>query len=476
MLKKILDYVKKYQMIEEGDTIVAGISGGADSVCLLFVLLEFMKEISFSLEVVHINHGIRKEAGEDAGFVEAICKEKELPFYLIEENIKERAKASGRSEEEEGREVRYQAFRQVLGERKGKIAVAHNSNDRAETMLFHLFRGTGLAGASGIPPVNDGIIRPLLCVKRSEIELWLSERNLRFCIDCTNEQDIYTRNRIRHHILDYAQREVCSGAIDHMNRTAEQFREAEEYLEKQTMEAVKRCMCSCEENKIMISLSDFFAEDAYMQSRVLYHCLGLAAGSKKDLTATHIASMKELFSKKGNGQISLPYQLKVYKNYDLGMIQRDGLEEEGQKPFDEYEVPLPKVGESLQLKVQGLGDVEIRAFFREDSQIIPQKTYTKWFDYDKITKSVMLRTKRAGDFLTINQKMGRKLLQDYFVNEKIPREERGQTYLLAEASHVIWVLGHRISEYYKVTENTNKILEVKILENMSKEERSHSNG
>jgi tRNA(Ile)-lysidine synthase len=464
MLKKILDYVKKYHMIEDGDTIVAGISGGADSVCLLFVLLEFMKEIPFSLEVVHVNHGIRPEAGKDAEFVKNICNEKGLPFHLIEEDIKQRAKESGRSEEEEGREVRYSAFDKILGRRQGKIAVAHNSNDRAET------------GAGGIPPVNHRIIRPLLCVERCEIEYWLSERNLKFCIDCTNEQDIYTRNRIRHHILNYAEEYVCSGAVANMNRAAEQLREAEEYLARQTLEAVERCKVSGDERKVVLSLSALFKEDEYMQSRVLYHCLCLLAGSKKDLAASHIAGMKELFFKQGNGQINLPYHLKVYKNYDLGMIQREDLLTEENRVSDEYEILLPPMGEALCLKVPGLGSVEIRAFYREDSQIIPQKTYTKWFDYDKITKSVMLRTKHTGYYLTINQSMGRKSLQDYFVNEKIPRQERQQIYLLAEKSHIIWVLGHRISEYYKVTENTDKVLQVKILENITKEERSHSNG
>ena len=504
MLKKIPDYIQKYHMIEEGDTIVAGISGGADSVCLLFVLLEIQEQLSFTIEVVHVNHGIRPEAGEDARFVEELCRQKAVPFHLVEEDIKKRAKKSGRSEEEEGRLVRYQAFEKVLGSRQGKIAVAHNSNDRAETMLFHLFRGTGLTGAAGIRPVNGRIIRPLLCVERKEIEAWLSEQMLTFCTDATNAQDIYTRNRIRHHILNYAEENICRNAVANMNRSADQLLEAEEYMMRQTIEAVGRCIraertdacketegekrasalagAEAENKKIIINILEFLKEDEYLQGRILRWCLEQAAGSKKDLTSAHIRSVKQLLAKQGNGQLHLPYELIVYKKYDLGMIERKTLSEKeniSQKEDEaikEYEISIPGLKEYIRFEIPRLGVVEITAFLREDSQNIPQKSYTKWFDYDKITKSVVFRTKQPGDYLTINCKLGRKSLQDYFVNEKIPREERDRKYLLANGSHVIWVPGYRISEYYKITEETKAILQVRILENISKEERSHSNG
>ena len=155
MINKVLEYVKKYRMIEPEDTIVAGISGGADSVCLLFILLEIRRRIPFFLRAVHINHGIRPDAARDACYVRELCALQNIPFFLVEENVRQKAREHRRSEEEEGRILRYEAFERVLGAQKGRIAVAHNSNDRAETMLFHLFRGTGLGGMSGIPPVRN---------------------------------------------------------------------------------------------------------------------------------------------------------------------------------------------------------------------------------------------------------------------------------------------------------------------------------
>ena len=194
MIAKVLEYVKKYRMIEEGDTIAAGVSGGADSVCLLFVMLHLQKIIPFRLAVVHVNHGIRQEAGRDADYVRGLCEDKGLPFYLTEADVPGYAASCGMSSEEAGREIRYRALREALEREgagvRGRIAVAHNGNDRAETMLFHLFRGTGLTGMSGIRPVSGNIIRPLLCVEREEIEKWLGERDIDYCRDCTNDQDL----------------------------------------------------------------------------------------------------------------------------------------------------------------------------------------------------------------------------------------------------------------------------------------------
>ncbi len=466
MVKKVMDYVNRYRMIEQGDTIVAGISGGADSVCLLFLLMEIRKQVSFDLEVVHVNHGIRQDAAQDALFVQKLCRKLEVPFHLVEENVKERARENGTSDEEEGRKIRYQAFEGALGGRKGRIAVAHNGNDRAETVLFHLFRGTGLTGASGIRPVNGKVIRPLLCVQRKEIEAWLLKKEIGFCRDSTNDQDIYTRNRIRHHILAYAEREVCKGAVVNMNRAAEQLLEAEEYIGRQTKDALKRCVqAGGEQGTVEIRIPELFKEDEYLRGRILLESVAMAAGCKKDITAAHIKGMESLFRGTGSRELHLPYHLAVYKKYDLGMIKkRDKAgKDKPVLPLAEYEVGacFPS-----SVCVPGLGKVELTLTepFCRNSQNIPEKTYTKWFDYDKISSAIVFRTRKSGDYFMINNGMGRKSLQDFFVNEKVPRQERNKIYLLAEGSHVIWIPGYRISDYYKVHKNTSTVLQVRAVE------------
>ena len=196
MIEKVRKYIKQYHMLMPGDTVVAGVSGGADSLCLLFMLKELEEELDLRLAVVHVNHGIREEAVEDAAYVKQICEKLEVPFFLKEVDVEGIAKSQGISTEEAGRNVRYAAFEEVLtqltgreqfrgeqqftGETQGKIAVAHNAGDRAETMLFHLFRGTGLTGLSGIKPVRGQIIRPLLCLDRQEIEQYLEKKEIAF--------------------------------------------------------------------------------------------------------------------------------------------------------------------------------------------------------------------------------------------------------------------------------------------------------
>ena len=480
MIKKVLEYVKKYQMIESGDTIVAGVSGGADSVCLLFMLIEMQEQIPFSIEVVHVNHKVRGDAAKDACFVKELCAERGIAFHLVEEDVRERAKKHGVSEEEEGRAVRYSAFEKTLGNKKGRIAVAHNSNDRAETMLFHLFRGTGLTGASGIRPVNGKIIRPLLGLRRDEIEKWLDARGISFCQDSTNAQDFYTRNRIRHHILTYAEQEICQGAVANMSRAADQLLSAEEYIARQTKAAMERCVQTAadEPGRVVIKIPELLKEDAYIRGRVLLESVAVSAECKKDITAAHIHSIESLFRGEGSKEIHLPYGITVYKKYELGMIQRKDKKAGPdlaiqQKEESEISIPIPLhtadyvcegISKLFSVRVPGLGMAEFTVFPRKDSQNIPEKTYTKWFDYDKITSSVMFRTKRPGDYLTINHQMGHKSLQDYFVNEKIPKEERNQIYLLAEGKHAMWIPGYRISEYYKIHKDTRTILQVSIVD------------
>ena len=463
MVEEVLQYMTQYHMVEPGDVVIAGVSGGADSVCLLLVLQKLAAELSISIEAVHINHGIRAEAGEDAEFVRRLCEDRRIPFHLICADVETQAKQEKMSTEEMGRKIRYEAFRQILGERKGRIAVAHNSNDRAETMLFHLFRGTGLAGVCGIRPVQGEIIRPLLFLERKEIEQWLQEQEISFCTDATNLEDDYTRNRIRHHILSYAEEEIVHGATVNMNRAAKQLQEADEYVMRQTLAAVERCCVFTEHPKAAsVKLSLLQKEDPFIQKRLLFYTVCEIAGRKKDITEAHIQSIYKLLQGTGSKECMLPYQVHVYKQYEWVKIEKSeaerGISQAKYMELPELPVDIPSV-----VDVPGLGKVEFRTFPCEKSQIIPQKTYTKWFDYDKITKIMCLRPRQAGDYLTVNQQMGRKSLQDYFVDQKIPKENRNSLYVLAMDHHVVWVPGLRISEYFKITEQTEHVLQVKVL-------------
>lgn len=482
--QKVKAYIEKHRMLAPGDTVVMGVSGGADSVCLFLLLCELAKELKLQLIVVHVHHGIRKEADEDAAYVEQLCNQQKVPFELVREDVKAYAKKEHLSEEEAGRKIRYRAFEEALSKyikpedaKDGKIAVAHNANDRAETMLFHLFRGTGLAGAGGIKPVREQVIRPILCLKREEIEAYLQERQISFCIDCTNLEDTYTRNRIRNHILPYAEKEICKGAVAHMCDTADILLETEAYVRRQTMKAYERCLIEQEEGKLIFHADMLREEEVFIRKQVLLMGLEQVTKCRRDITSVHITDMDELLKKKGSKQLSLPYGLAVVKECrkecDRLVLYQTKKEQKGEEdrilseilinPPDEMEIPGVGNVKFQVLERDTLSEEsEISDFFCGKTQFIPQKSCTKWFDYDRITKSLMFRVREIGDYLTINEKMSKKSLKEYMIGEKIPKEQRDKIYVLADGSHILWIPGYRISEYYKITSQTERILQVQI--------------
>lgn len=436
--------MEKHNMIQPGDHLILGVSGGADSVCLLFLLLEYRKRVPVRLTVVHVNHGIRgKAAGEDAAFVEKLCEEQDVPFRLVSVDVPAFAAREKCSEEDAGRRLRYRAFREAMEELDGnKIAVAHNAQDRAETMLLHLFRGSGLKGLCGIEAVRGSIIRPLLCLERDEIEDYLKACGICWQNDYTNEEDEYTRNRIRHHILPLAEREVSAGVVSHMCRAADILSETEDYLRQQTEDALRSCVTRGRE-RLEIVADDFLKYHPAIRKRILLRLLEEISPTGKDISALHVGDALSLVEKEGNRSIDLPYDICVRREYGRVFISRKQKETQRELP-----------------------ELDYSEIFLINGEEVPKNKYTKWFDYAKMKESPTLRFRQTGDYLTLSDGKGgmiHKSLKDYMVTEKIPRELRDRIPVLAEGSHVIWLIGYRISEYYKVDGNTEHVLQVRLI-------------
>lgn len=500
MKEKLYENVKQYMqvhgMAEADDCIAAGVSGGADSVCMLHLLVRLQKEIPFRLAAVHVNHGLRAEAGEDAAYVEKLCGEWGVPFYLREVDMAGYAAAHRLSQEEAGRLLRYQVFQEVLAEIKngdrGRIAVAHNADDRAETMLFHMFRGSGLKGLSSIRPVRESVIRPLLCASREQIEAYLREEGLDWREDATNREDVYARNKIRHHILPYAKQEICGGAVSHMGELADMLTETESYLARETERLYDRYVKEDMERKLVgnraaagaleagnlygevrIELDGFRTEDVVMQKRILLRALERLTPHRKDITARHVAGLMALTTKEGSKKLFLPYGIRAVKQYDVLFLRRG---DEAARPGDLPEIPIaesalmPGVPAEYDAADFGIFTFTLwetaflptATFFYRKEQNIPENRYTKWFDYDKITTSLLLRTRQPGDYLTIDDALHTQSVKQYMINEKIPKVKRDGMYLLADGTHILWVPGHRVSRQYRVEKNTRRILEVRL--------------
>lgn len=244
-LIKVRKYMEQFNMAEKGESVIVGVSGGADSVCLYKILLELKNYFDIDIIAVHIHHGIRgEEADRDMNFVENMCNNDGVKFRYYKYDVPGYAKTNGLSEEEAGRTLRYKAFDEVAKElisngRSVKIAVAHNRNDSAETFIHNLCRGSGLKGLAGIPCKNGSIIRPVLCLTREEIEMYLSEHNITHIDDSTNFTEDYTRNKIRHRVLPYLSENINDNSISHICQAADELREIEDYLSEVTIICMK---------------------------------------------------------------------------------------------------------------------------------------------------------------------------------------------------------------------------------------------
>ena len=460
-MQKAFQLIEKYHMIQPGDRILVGVSGGADSVCLLLVLLEYQKQMDFAMKAVHVEHGIRgEESLQDAEYVKGLCETLGVEYECVSVDIPTMAAEQKISEEEAGRIARYQIFSQVQKVwHAGKIAVAHNQNDQAETILWNLARGSGLDGATGIRPVRETIIRPLLECSRREIEAWLKKRNISWREDRTNQELDYTRNVIRNLLFPQMQETLNAGIVEHLAEFGTEMQQTREFLQGLVCDACEN-MTQIHPGRAVVDLKKLCEEKKFFQERILRNCLKEAGCGLKDIQRGHIQAICELQEKQSGRQIQLPGGWTARRAFDQIIIEEASAEKQ------EKTVPEP-----IKLKIPGdtrtpWGIFTTRIIFYEN-QSIPQKKYTKWLSYDKITKSIYLRTRQAGDFLTVNRQGGRKKLKSYFTEEKIPAEERAYIPLLTMGQEVLWVPGYRISEGYKVEKDTKEILEITYKEAVS---------
>lgn len=538
MLSKVKQYIESNHMLFNKAKVVIGVSGGADSVCLFYVLLALRETYQLTLHVVHVNHMIRgNEADQDQAYVEKLCKENQVAFHLVRKEVKTIAKKEHLSEEEAGRNVRYEAFEQIRKEYDcDVIAVAHNSNDCAETVLFQLVRGSGLTGLTGIPAKRDRIIRPILCLTRAEIEQYLIERHIPYQTDATNLETTYTRNKIRIDVLPYLEENINKQVVSHIVKSAQMLKEVEDYIEKQT-EICYNKFVQYQDDQYFFSREIFLQEEPIIQKTLIRKIIKNLSGNLKDVESGHIEDICTLATKGVGKKLDLPYDIVAYNDYknltlikgknrlittpssmidslpltskDIAISLQNCYDEgelieipnytmtKGEESFDyklaywiceieKDKIPmyLKEFDNSIdqtiviQDKIQDTRDTiqnTVMDFVRQSGQkknfdkeykksmIITRNGYTKCFDYDKIKNAVQLRTRREGDYMQIDAKGGTKKIKTIFIDQKIPRFDRDHVPLLADGNHIMWILGSRISEAYKINENTRTVLIVDLL-------------
>ena len=309
----VLDYIKKNNLIRENDKILVAVSGGPDSICLLNILYNIKERLKIELYVAHVNHLIRKEAKSDAEFVKEFCDSKNIEFFYKECDVKEKAQTEKISTEEAGRNARYEFFEEIANKYNiNKIAIGHNKNDLAETLIMNILRGTGTQGLKAILNKNGKYIRPLLDVDREKIEEYCEKNNLKPRIDLTNFENNYTRNKIRNIVIPYVKKEFNPNIVETLTRLSQIVTEEQDFINLEVEKAYKKILLSEESENIKISGKKFVEIHTAIQKRTILHIINRLFGNTKQIEKKHIEDIIKLINKNiGNKYLTPNKNLKV---------------------------------------------------------------------------------------------------------------------------------------------------------------------
>lgn len=315
MLKeKVLETIKKYNLINEGDKIVIGVSGGPDSMCLLHVLNELKRELKIELFVAHVNHMIRAAADSETTYVQEKCENLGIECFVKKVDILNLAKEQKKGTEEVGRNVRYEFFNEVLEKtNSNKIATAHNSNDKAETVILNILRGSGLSGLKGIEVNREGkYIRPIIEIDREEIEQYCEENHLEPKIDESNNENIYNRNKVRNEMIPYIKKEFNQNIIKTINRLSQVATEENEYIQKIIKQEYEKISKS-EDNIIILDLKKFNNLELVIKRRLILYTIYEAIHTTNGIEKVNIDDIIKLCSNNiGNKFLKPIKEIKVY--------------------------------------------------------------------------------------------------------------------------------------------------------------------
>ncbi len=436
--KKVKETIEQYNLIQSGDLVVVGVSGGPDSLALLHVLKELRQELSCKLHVAHLDHSFRgKQAEEEARWVKSLARDWGLPVTIAKKDVPALAREEGLSPQEAGHLARSEFFSNLLKQLGAqKIALGHQANDQAETVLMHLLTGSGLEGLRGMLPAHGPIIRPLLYVSREEIEEYCFTCALEPRWDPSNEKNIYLRNKIRNQLMPWVLENINPNLIATLTKTAQILGAEEEYLEYVTENKAKELMIR-EGDYEKLLLQRWEELPLALQRRLIRYIYSLR-GTKQGLSFQHVEDVRALA---GHGQVGkllhLPGKMVVEKTYDSLLFYKKK-EEKPAKLWGSYPLKIPGktyIPETNQYIV---------AAIQKEKPSQPGNTvvYLPWSGQPE---TYVARSRRQGDRFSPKGLTGSKKLKDYFIEKKIPRGERDHILLVASEKEVLWIPGRAVS-------------------------------
>jgi len=448
----VWDYIKEQELIEEGQNIGVAVSGGPDSMALLVCLCSLGDRHGFNVFCVHFEHGIRGERSlRDAEFVADYCERLSVPMYMSAADVPALSAEWKLSEETAAKRARENYFRSLIESGElDSVATAHHLDDNAESVLMHILRGSGLRGLIGIHSRQEGIIRPFLCVGSELIYDYIRLKDIRYVIDETNADNRYTRNYVRNVLMPGVRENVNRGVTAAVNRLSRLAQTDVEHLEARALEEFAGCAV-IEGDTVVIDIKALASMHDAMAGRIVI----MAAKRlhiKQDVEMVHVASVLKLAREgKTGGRVNISNNLYALVEYGKLIIGFSGRETD-----HSFEMRFDIEDRNA---IPGGGYVECA--FVEECDKDNKDGASECFDSDKLPKVIALRTRHNGDIVRPLNAPGVKKLKDFFIDKKLPREQRNRTPLLADGKNIIWVVGHVISDDYKVDENTRKIIKMK---------------
>lgn len=462
MIKKTLETINSHNLISRGDKIIIGVSGGPDSVCLLHLLNSLKEKLGIILHAVHLNHMLRdEEAQKDEEYVAMLCGNLRIPLDIEHSDIRAVSTDKGISLEEAGREERYRLF-EAAAEASGasKIAVAHNRNDQAETVLMRIIRGSGIDGLKGMDYKRGKIIRPLLDIKRDEIEKYCRFNDLKPRTDSSNLEKIYTRNKIRLDLIPHIDGLFNSDIIESLCRMAFLLKEDNDYIENCVNRIYNQYIKKGGKGEILLDAEKLSNSHDALKNRIIRNALKELKGDLKGIENIHISDIANLAHEGRTGStICLPEGIRVRKSYGVIKLFYESSIEKSQFCI---EISIPGITRSDGYEVSLHAEV-IEKVNAASQYANPDGSPVQFFDYDCTGLGINIRNRRDGDSFKPLKSNGTKKLKEYFIDEKVPREERAFIPLVARGSEIVWIVGFKISDKFKVTDNTKLVLKLQYI-------------
>ena len=453
-LEKFEEFVNRYKLFKSGEKILVGFSGGTDSTALLQALWHLKFQYGFSLLAAHVNYNLRgKDSQEDEEHVKEFCFQRNIS--LVIKNVKLDSKSNL---ENKAREIRFKYFKKLTKlYNVQKVALGHNREDQAETLIHRLFRGSGYTGMKGIIPKSGIIIHPLLSFSRQEILDFLNNEELTWRDDQSNQENVFTRNKIRNHMLPWIKENINPKIVNKLYHTAEIFSDTDEIMQELSKRRLLKAQIKHTKNEYRFSLNVIRKTKPVLRFYIYKEIYKKLNGDEKDFYHSNFKEIEAILDSHGSKKIHLPHDVYMLKEYnELIFTNRD--DDEG------FDVNNSKEITSLRNRLT----FEDNRIIMKKLKILPQKRYlyedkfTTYIDLDKTSFPLLIRHRQPGDkFYPLGMDHPKKL-KDFFIDEKVPKFERDKVLLFCDKENIIWVAGHRTDNRIITSEDYGNILMIKI--------------